>query len=169
MQSLDCNRKREYISRTMGEYNLSILSEQRVGPTGEPEIYIGELLRCHNYACSFETYDDNIKKCPMCGRNMLDSHDFRVLGGILIGLGVILTTMGGALLYFVTPKIPRNDDGRAAVSIVIFVAILGAGMLVLLAGLRQAMTGNKNQKLTTAMLAGFAVLLFLATISRYIF
>lgn len=153
----------------MDEENLSILSEQRVGPSGEPLVYKGELMRCHNYACSYETCDDNVKKCPFCGRNMLDNHDFRVLGGILIGLGVILTSMGGALLYFVTPSIPKNDAARSSVAIVIFLAILGAGLLVLLTGFRQAITGTKNRLLTTAMLGGFGLILFLATVARFLF
>ena len=169
MQLLDFNRKPAYISRLiMEDENLSILSEQRTAPLAGTEVYPGAILRCHNYACSYETYDD-VKKCPMCGRNMLDNQQFRVLGGILIGLGAILTATGGALIYLVIPRIPKNDDGRAAVAIAIFIAIFAAGLIVLVVGVRQAFTGDKNRTLTTVMLAGFGLIIFLAVIARYLF
>ena len=153
----------------MSEENMSILSEHRTGPSGEPEVLKPELMRCHNFACDYETYDDNIKKCPMCGRNMLDGKTFRVLGGILIGLGVILAGLGGSLLFFLHDKMPKNDEGRRMVALTLFIAILFAGLLAIAAGVRQIFTGNKNRPLIRMTLVAFSAISLIVIIVRFLF
>lgn len=153
----------------MEDESLSILASQRSQSPDTPIVIDrGELLRCHNFACSCETYEPE-KICPMCGRNMLGSQAFRILGGILIFLGILLAGIGGSLLYFLIPKLPKNDDGRSTVAIAIFVALLAAGLIVITAGVSQTLSGKKNRGLLTAMVVAFGVLLFFAAVARWIF
>lgn len=171
MPTVDLSFKRDYISPiTMPNDNLSILSEQRKGPAGQGEVYVYEMRRCQNFACSYETYDESEKRCPMCGRSMLGKRDFRVLGGILVGCGVILTAIGGSLLLFVGPNMPKNDpQGRGGFAIGIFVLILVGGLAAGAAGAAQMLSGKKNQALLAVMVAIFAVLALIAFVSRSLF
>ncbi len=151
----------------MSDANLSILSDQRRSPTGEPEVYTGELKRCHNFACSFETFEE-IKKCPTCGRNMLGSSDFKFLGGILVVLGVILLSLGGAGLYFLDRMTPNGGE-RRAVLFIISASVATAGIFASGAGLYQMFSGNKSHKLARAMLYSFGAIILVVIIVRFLF
>lgn len=151
----------------MSNDNLSIYSNTRPDTGDDDLATVGELLRCHNYACSYETRTET-EKCPMCGRNMLTGRHFRMLGGVLVGMGSILMTMGGALIYFLLDKLPKNDE-RSSVAFFIFVAILSTGVIATAVGTFQIITGNKNRVLTVALLLSFSVIITVALLSRGIF
>ncbi len=154
----------------MSKDNLSILSEQRKGPNGQGEVYVYEMRRCQNFACSYETYDESEKRCPMCGRNMLGKRDFRFLGGILLGCGVILAGIGGSLMIFVVPKMPKNDPaGRGSVAVGLFAIIFLGGLVAGTAGAMQMLSGKKNQVLLTVMVGIFMVISLIVYFGSSIF
>lgn len=151
----------------MSDNELSIFGRSNEARSQDPSIESRTLLRCHNYACSYQTYEER-NKCPMCGRNMLTASNFRMLGGVLLGIGIVLVAMGSSLFYFLHDKMPKNDE-RSSVAFVIFAAILGAGLLASSVGIYQMVAGTKSKKLTVLMLLSFSAILGLAALTRVIF
>lgn len=151
----------------MNDNDLSVFSPNQKGGEEAAEADRGEILRCHNYVCSFVTYND-IDKCPYCGRRMLRADQFRTLGYILIGLGVVLSGMGAALIYFLGDKLP-NDPARSLVAMAIFYGLFFVGLLPLAAGIYQVYSGQKHSKLQKMMMLAFSAVLVAAVLIRIFF
>lgn len=111
------------------------------------QIVPSETLTCHNFWCNYKT-NEPLSSCPKCGRPLLTSQTFRLLGWLLMIPGAILAIAGALLLIL---AVPRFVGGMGVKLLVYgtFSLLLAVGLTFMAAGLRQASSGNRSQSLVT--------------------
>lgn len=126
----------------------------------------GGVLIC--YKCDFET-EAALTNCPRCRHALRKPSYIRVMGAILLVIGLFLVALMGTIAYFVADIIAHTDDpgattrfdgGPKEIAIIfgIFGLVIAFGAACMAGGLWQVVRGRRNKKITMAVLV-IAVLL----------
>ena len=110
--------------------------------------------------CKVE-YEIGLKQCPNCGGRLISSKRIRVLGVLLIVIGVFLSLMMGALsIFFAGIMLHGGEPGssgkfngtpqQAAIIFGFFGVIFAIGLTSLIGGILQIKTGKRNLKVQIA-------------------
>lgn len=144
----------------MGAYGreVSHVAEPCVQPV------VGETRTCHNYWCNYTT-DQALSRCPECGRPLLTTRTYKLLGLALVFIGGLLATVGALLLIFAAPKIVGGMGAQLFVWS-IFGFLLAIGLTVMTAGFWQVLFGKRNQTLMTIVVALVITIMLIAAIGR---
>lgn len=126
-----------------------------------------KVYKCHKFDCDFETTEP-LSKCPECGFNVLDPITVRFFGVLLAILGGVLG-LGGAIALFFLGKTLIERGGAGYLILGVFGALLAAGAVLVVGGIKQATTADKSSNSIAVMAALFVVLAILAAIMRMIF
>ena len=108
------------------------------------------------YRCKVEHQID-VKQCPTCGGRVVTSKRIRVLGVMLIVIGIFLTLMMGGLAVFFAglmlhvgvPESTGNFTGtpeQAAIIFGLFGVIFAMGLTSIVGGIYQVRHGKRNVK-----------------------
>lgn len=118
--------------------------------------------------CNFVTAD-NVPNCPRCRTGTLQSRStLRVLGGVLVALGLLLIGIMSIVTILVTGAITgdgsvrfRGSDSDMMFMVSVFGVVFLFGLTALIAGLWQVVFGRRNKVIIWLML-GLGGLFFLA-------
>jgi hypothetical protein len=113
-------------------------------------ITLSKTLTCHNYWCNYRT-NEPLSNCPKCGRPLLTSRTFRILGWLLMIPGAMLAIVGALLLILAAPRVV----GGMGVKLLVYGAfglLLLVGLTFAAAGARQASSGRRSQSLMTLVI-----------------
>jgi len=121
-------------------------------------------LTCHNYWCNYKT-NEPLSSCPKCGRPLLTSQTFRLLGWLLIVPGAVLAIAGALLLILAAPKLVGGMGVKLLVY-AIFGLLLAVGLTFMAAGFRQALSGNRSQSLIAFVLILLITIAIIVAIGR---
>lgn len=125
---------------------------------------------CTSWRCGVVT-PGLVATCPTCGARAVSSRRIRILGGVLIGLGLLLVGLMGAITYSLYPTLTRpgvdiSGAGRwtgtaeqAAMVLNLFWIIIGFGALCIVGGVLQIVTGRRNRIVMVLALLGAATIL----------
>lgn len=146
----------------------SKVNGQTFSPVIESDVQpvLGETRTCHNYWCNYAT-SQPLSRCPQCGRPLLTTQTYRLLGFALVCLGGLLATAGALLLILAAPGIV----GGAGVKLFvwgIFGFLLAIGLTVLTAGVWQVLFGKRNQSLMTIVIALVIAIMLIAGIGQVV-
>jgi hypothetical protein len=123
-----------------------------------------ELLTCHNYWCNYSTREP-LSRCPKCGRPLLTTHTYRLLGLALVFVGGALAVTGALLLILAAPKLIGGMEVQLFVWS-IFGLLLAVGLMIMTAGFWQAVFGRRQQSLMAFVIALLIALMLVAVIAR---
>ena len=112
--------------------------------------------------------------CPTCGAKTISSNRIRMLGWVLVALGLFLAGFMTYLTLYLTPSFSRPgqdmgelgrwngtaEQGRAVLNL--FWIIIAFGILCVLGGLWQLRTGRRNKAFMVLALLGGAMIAFSA-------
>jgi hypothetical protein len=127
------------------------------------------------FKCDYEA-DTAETRCPRCGRPFKSSKNIRVRGGILVFLGAFLILFMGGIAGFVAyliygggiPDAATKFKGEGFKVILIF-GIFGCvmlfGLVSLITGIFQLITGRRNQFLVWLMMGLVFLLIISATLT----
>jgi hypothetical protein len=122
----------------------------------------GETRTCHNYWCNYKT-DRPLSRCPECGRPLLNAQTYRILGWVLVFIGLLLSIAGASLLIFAAPKFV----GELGVKLFVwgvFGFLLAVGLTTMTAGFWQALLGERSQSLMKIVVALVIAIMLIVTI-----
>ena len=123
-----------------------------------------ETLTCHNYWCNYKT-NEPLSNCPKCGRPLLTTQTFRLLGWLFIVPGAFLAITGALLLILAAPKLVAGMGVKLFVY-GIFGLLLAVGLTIMAAGFRQALSGNRSQSLIAFVLILLITIAIIVAIGR---
>ena len=114
------------------------------------------------YKCDFETPRE-LDNCPRCGHKLISSGRVKVLGWVLILLGLFLVAFMGVITFFVAGLIMRANQPGSTTGFTggtkemvlifgIFGLVIAFGLASVVAGLAQARSGRRNKMLVKVML-----------------
>ncbi len=120
--------------------------------------------------CNFMTTED-VPNCPQCRTGKLQSRStLRVLGGVLIALGLVLIGIMSVVAIFVVGAMAGNGKGNtrftgSETDMMFMVSVIGVvfmfGVATLVAGLWHLIFGRRNKFLIWIMF-GLGALFFIA-------
>ncbi|HZH90333.1 MAG TPA: hypothetical protein VEX70_06880 [Pyrinomonadaceae bacterium] len=121
-----------------------------------------ETRTCHNYWCNYKT-DRPLSRCPECGRPLLNAQTYRILGWVLVVVGLLLSITGASLLIFAAPKLVGGLGVKLFVWGV-FGFLLAVGLTTMSAGFWQALFGKRSQPLMKVVIALAIAIMLIVTI-----
>jgi hypothetical protein len=135
---------------------------------------LSKILTCPK--CDFET-TETLAKCPQCGRRLQSKKKVRILGWVLVVLGLFLVIFMSGLGIMLASIIVQSDQPGATSrftggpqDILFIVAIFGFviafGLATIVGGAWQIWYGKPNRKLMVAMLLLLWILWGVATVIR---
>jgi RNA polymerase subunit RPABC4/transcription elongation factor Spt4 len=130
------------------------------------------------YKCDFETPRE-MDVCPRCGHKLITSARVKVLGWVLIVLGLFLVAFMGVITLLVAgiiagagrPGSTQSFSGgtkELALIFGIFALVIAFGLTCAVAGFSQARSGRRNKKLVKALLGVFFALIAAGTLIQII-
>ena len=131
----------------------------------------GELRIC--YKCDFETREA-VDRCPRCGfKRVLTPTSIRVLGGVLVGIGLFLVLFMGAISILVAGIVANSNDPNAtsrfeggtkelAIIFGLFGLIIAFGATSAVAGVMQLVRGRRSKMMVRVILGIFIALIVVA-------
>lgn len=141
-----------------------------------PAALAGEARVC--YKCDFETAAE-MEKCPRCGHKLMTAGRVKVLGWVLIGLGLFLVLFMGAITVLVAgivaqtgrPGSTQSFNGgpkELALIFSIFALVIAFGLTCAVAGVSQARSGRRNKKLVKVLMGIFFALIAVGTLIQIV-
>jgi RNA polymerase subunit RPABC4/transcription elongation factor Spt4 len=132
----------------------------------------GERRVC--YKCDFETPRE-MDKCPRCGHKLMTAGRVKVLGWVLLVLGLFLVAFMGTITVVVAGIIagagrPGSthsfSGGTKELTLIfgIFGLVIAFGLTCAVAGISQARSGRRNKKLVKVLLGIFFALVAVGTL-----
>jgi hypothetical protein len=127
----------------------------------------GELRIC--YKCDHETRGA-VESCPRCGnRRVLTTKAIRVLGGVLVGLGLFLVVFMGAITVIVAGIVANSDEPGAtsrfeggtkelALIFGLFGLVIAFGAACTVGGAMQLARGRRSKTMVRIVLGIFIAL-----------
>ena len=127
----------------------------------------GELRIC--YKCDFETREAG-ESCPRCGwKKVLTQRNIRVLGGVLLALGIFLVLFMGAITVIVAGIVAGSNDPNAttrfnggtkelAIIFGLFALVIAFGATSAIAGGLQLARGRRSRTAVRVILGLFIAL-----------
>ena len=114
---------------------------------------------CHK--CDFET-NEQLAKCPQCGRRLQSTKKVRILGWLLLVLGTGLVIFMGTLAVIIGQIIAGSDEpgattrftgGSEAITLIVtvFGLVISFGLASMIGGVWQIRYGKPNKKIMVAM------------------
>jgi len=129
---------------------------------------------CSLLSCG-ETVEGTVDKCPKCGTKMSTSRSLRRLGWVILAAGLLITGVMGKIAWFYWPLLRHpgetiggssfsgsKDDAVLIQQVFSFVA--GFGVVAIINGARQIVTGRRNRFFVILTVALFAMI-FIAAIA----
>ncbi|HJR08614.1 MAG TPA: hypothetical protein VJ842_15245 [Pyrinomonadaceae bacterium] len=121
------------------------------------------------YSCGHVTNED-VGKCPKCGRRLRTAKQVRRLGWLQLAIGVFLIGLMGTITYNLAPALLQageSVDGsrftgtpqQAQLILGLFGMVLVFGVGSVASGLWQIKTGRRNKWLFIVMLVLFVILI----------
>lgn len=121
---------------------------------------------CLNPLCGTRV-PHRVSQCPRCGRQAFGAEEIARRGSHVLGLGVILAAIMGAVIVFLAPGILaalagnreagfRGSPGQAQLALVGFGALLAFGCAMTLSGL-QMIRGRSSRLSTCTGIMLFAI------------
>lgn len=136
-----------------------------------PPVAEGELRVC--YKCDHETRE-KVERCPRCGnRRVVTRTAVRVLGGVLVGVGLFLVLFMGAITLFVIGIVAQTGrpgstqsftGGTKELALIfgIFGLVIAFGATSVLAGALQMVRGRRSKTMVRLILGIFVALVLVA-------
>lgn len=124
----------------------------------------GQTLTCHNYWCNYTT-DQSLSQCPKCGRPLLTTRTYRLLGVTLLFIGGLFAVTGALLLILAAPRIVSGSGAKVFVWS-IFGFLLAIGLTVMTAGFWQVLYGKRSQSLMAIVIALLITIMLIAAIGQ---
>lgn len=133
----------------------------------------GALRIC--YKCDFETHEAGVR-CPRCGnKRVLTPTAIRVLGGVLLGIGLFLVLFMGAITVIVAGIVAHSNDPGAtsrfeggtkelAIIFGLFGLVIAFGATSAVAGALQLARGRRSKAMVRVILGLFIALIVVAEI-----
>ncbi len=125
---------------------------------------LDEPRTCHNYWCNYKT-NQPLSHCPECGRPLLNTQTYRLLGLALAFIGGLLAIAGASLLIFAAPRLVGGMGVKLFVW-GIFGFLLAIGLMIMTAGLWQVLFGKRSQSLMTIVIALLITIMLIAAIGQ---
>lgn len=130
---------------------------------------------CHK--CDFET-DEQLAKCPQCGRRLQSTKKIRIFGWFLLVLGTGLVIFMGTLGVILARIIAGSNEPGATTSftggpevvtliIVVFGLVILFGLASIASGIWQIKYGKPNKKIMVAMFVVAGLLLVLGRVIKW--
>ena len=122
---------------------------------------------CNYQAGTIET------RCPSCGKPLQDQQTIRILGGVLMFLGLFIVGIIGSVLFWMNNVISGRgrfesrwnaSPEETSLMFAILYLTLAFGLSAVFTGLWQLGTGKRNLKLIWAMLGLGLILWLLVTL-----
>jgi MFS family permease len=134
---------------------------------------IDELRIC--YKCFYET-NEVLKKCPKCGRGLFSKKQVRLLGWLILALGMFLVGLMGTITIYVTPALlyagaPTGGKQvtataeQATLILALFGSLIAAGLIFMVTGLWQIKTGRRNKWLVYSSIALIGLVVIAAVLA----
>lgn len=141
-----------------------------------PAALAGEARVC--YKCDFETAMA-MDKCPRCGHKLITSGRVKVLGWVLILLGLFLVAFMGVITIIVAGIIAQTgrpgstqsfSGGTKELTLIfgIFALVIAFGLTCTVAGVSQARSGRRNKKLVKVLMGIFFALIAVGTLIQIV-
>jgi len=126
--------------------------------------------------CSFET-DEPLDRCPNCGGRLQSTKKVRILGWLLLVIGIGLVTFMGTLGIYLAQLIARSDEPgqttrfsggpeEVAMIMAIFGLVIAFGLAAIVGGVWQIKYGKPNRKLMVAMFLVAGILWVIARVIK---
>lgn len=139
---------------------------------------MADISTCTARGCG-TTAEGDVTTCPQCGKRMLTARRVRTLGWILVVLGLFLAGFMGYIAWSLYPAMTHPGEAspydgsrftgtadQAAMILDLFWLVIGCGVLSIVNGLWQIVTGRRNLLFMMASLLLFAVILVAAWQTR---
>jgi cation transport ATPase len=127
---------------------------------------------CFSLTCG-HSVEGTVETCPKCGGRMKTSRHVRILGWVLLVIGLFLIGLMGTITWNLLPDLLYPEQARARGSFTgtneqaqmtlrLFGMVIAVGAASLVNGLYQIMTGRRSRVFVLISLALAAVLIFMA-------
>jgi uncharacterized membrane protein YphA (DoxX/SURF4 family) len=154
-----------------GFFNLKGAPQPAAAFAGAPAAPQGELRIC--YKCDHETREGG-DRCPRCGnKRVLTPKAIRVLGGVLLGIGLFLVAFMGTITVVVAGIVAHSNDPNAtsrfeggtkelAIIFGLFALVIAFGATSAVAGAVQLARGRRSKTMVRVILGIFVALVVVA-------
>jgi magnesium-transporting ATPase (P-type) len=128
------------------------------------------------FGCNYQA-ETTETKCPNCQKPLQDESTIRILGGLLMFIGLLLVGVMSAIMLWMnktmnnpssTTKFTVTSD-KKMITFLILGAVAAFGFSAFIAGSYQLFTGKRNKKLIWLMLGLWIVLIVAANVIPNIF
>jgi len=130
---------------------------------------MADLSTCVKPTCAV-TVDGDVATCPKCGGPMRAVREPRWRGWVLVMCGLFLAGLMGAITFFLWPTLSDPAaaiaDGdftgtveQARMMLLLFAVIIGFGLLCLVNGIHQIVTGEQSKPFVIVTVALFFAML----------
>jgi hypothetical protein len=128
------------------------------------------------FGCNYQA-ETTETKCPNCQKPLQDESTIRVLGWLLVFIGVLLVSvMGSIMLWMNTVMHNRSSTSKwtgspeqAQIGLLVMGVVMIFGFSAFIAGFWQVMTGKRNLKLIWLMLGLGVALMVLVRVIQFLF
>ncbi len=129
-----------------------------------------ETSTCFSLTCG-HSVEGVVKACPKCGKPMKSSRHIRILGGVLLVIGLFLVGLMGTITWNLSPDLLYPEQARARGSFTgsdeqaqmmlrLFGLVIAVGAGSIVNGLYQIVTGRRSRIIAIVTLALAAVLIW---------
>lgn len=130
------------------------------------------------YKCDFETARE-MDDCPRCGHKLITAGRVKVLGWVLIFLGLFLVVFMGAVTVLVAGIVARTgrpgstesfSGGPKELALIfgLFGLVIAFGLTCTIAGVSQARSGRRSRKLVKVLMGIFFALIAAGTLIQIV-